>query len=157
MKYIGFEKPQIWLISCRWGLLSGGEWFLWRMDLTINEAYVEANVDQRYEEAMLFLNTCLHFGSVQYLFQIFFYEWEITLKWKGHINGNDKEVKGKVEICNLSEEHDNMDDVDLVRWLFIFKLYEPTGLRNSKHRLIKESTIKEHLSCTSLFIVWVVE
>ena len=90
-------------------------------------------------------------------FQIFFYEWELSLKWKGHLNGNDKEVKGKVEICNLSEEHDNMDDVDLVRWLFIFKLYEPTGLRNSKHRLIKESTIKEHLSCTSLFIVWVVE
>jgi activator of HSP90 ATPase len=44
---------------------------------------------------------------------IFFYEWEIMLKWKGHLNGNDKEVKGKVEICNLSEEHENMEDVDL--------------------------------------------
>ena len=47
-------------------------------------------------------------------FQIFFYEWEIMLKWKGHLNGNDKEVKGKVEICNLSEEHENMEDVDFV-------------------------------------------
>merc|ERR1711963_277059 len=44
---------------------------------------------------------------------IFFYEWEIVLKWKGHVNGNDKEVTGKIEIPNLSEEHDDMDDVDL--------------------------------------------
>jgi len=44
---------------------------------------------------------------------IFFYEWELVLKWKGHVNGNDKEVTGKIEIPNLSEEHDDMDDVDL--------------------------------------------
>jgi len=44
---------------------------------------------------------------------IFFYEWELTLKWKGHVNGNDKEVTGKIEIPNLSEEHDDMDDVDV--------------------------------------------
>jgi len=44
---------------------------------------------------------------------IFFYEWEITLKWKGHVNGSDKEVTGKIEIPNLSEEHDDMKDVDV--------------------------------------------
>ena len=44
---------------------------------------------------------------------IFFYEWELALKWKGHVNGNDKEVTGKIEIPNLSEEHDDMDDVDV--------------------------------------------
>jgi len=44
---------------------------------------------------------------------IFFYEWEITLKWKGHVNGSDKEVTGKIDIPNLSEEHDDMDDVDI--------------------------------------------
>jgi len=44
---------------------------------------------------------------------IFFYEWEITLKWKGHVNGSDKEVTGKIEIPNLSEEHDDMEDVDV--------------------------------------------
>jgi len=44
---------------------------------------------------------------------IFFYEWEICLKWKGHVNGNDKEVTGKIDIPNLSEEHDDMEDVDL--------------------------------------------
>merc|ERR1712102_209836 len=44
---------------------------------------------------------------------IFFYEWEIVLKWKGHVNGIDKEVTGKIEIPNLSEEHDDMEDVDL--------------------------------------------
>jgi len=44
---------------------------------------------------------------------IFFYEWEITLKWKGHVNGKDTEVTGKVEIPNLSEEHSDMKDVDV--------------------------------------------
>jgi len=44
---------------------------------------------------------------------IFFYEWEITMKWKGCVNGKDTEVKGKVEIPNLSEEHDDMKDVDV--------------------------------------------
>jgi len=44
---------------------------------------------------------------------IFFYEWEIALKWKGHVNGKDKEITGKVEIPNMSEEHDDMEDVDV--------------------------------------------
>jgi len=44
---------------------------------------------------------------------IFFYEWEITLKWKGHVNGKETEVTGKIEIPNLSEEHDDMKDVDV--------------------------------------------
>ena len=29
------------------------------------------------------------------------------------MNGNDKEVTGKIEIPNLSEEHDDMEDVDV--------------------------------------------
>ena len=56
------------------------------------------------------------------LFQIFFYEWEISLKWKGNVNGKEKEVSGKVEICNLSEEHENIEDVDLVSPLVLAKL-----------------------------------
>jgi len=44
---------------------------------------------------------------------IFFYEWEITLKWKGNVNGKDTEVTGKIEIPNLSEEHSDMKDVDV--------------------------------------------
>ncbi len=44
---------------------------------------------------------------------IFFYEWELTLKWKGHVNGKEQEVCGKIEIPNLSEEHDDMNDVDI--------------------------------------------
>jgi len=44
---------------------------------------------------------------------IFFYEWEITLKWKGHVNGKENEVTGKIDIPNLSEEHDDMKDVDV--------------------------------------------
>jgi len=44
---------------------------------------------------------------------IFFYEWEITLKWRGFANGKDTEVKGKIEIPNLSEEHEDLKDVDV--------------------------------------------
>lgn len=44
---------------------------------------------------------------------IFFYEWEITLKWRGFANGKDTEVKGKVEIPNFSEEHEDLKDVDV--------------------------------------------
>jgi len=44
---------------------------------------------------------------------IFFYEWEIAVKWKGHANGKDTEVTGKIEIPNLSEEHEDMEDVDV--------------------------------------------
>jgi len=44
---------------------------------------------------------------------IFFYEWELSMKWKGHVNGKETEVQGKVEIPNLSEEHDDMKDVDV--------------------------------------------
>lgn len=41
---------------------------------------------------------------------IFFYEWNIVLKWKGLVD--DEEVTGKVTIPNLSEEND-MDEVEL--------------------------------------------
>lgn len=41
---------------------------------------------------------------------IFFYEWNIVLKWKGVID--DEDVTGKVTIPNLSEEND-IDEVEL--------------------------------------------
>jgi len=45
---------------------------------------------------------------------IFFYEWDLKLKWKGHVNGKEEpEVKGTIEIPNLSEEHTDMKDVDI--------------------------------------------
>jgi len=44
---------------------------------------------------------------------IFFYEWDISLKWKGFANGKDVEVLGKIDIPNLSEEHEDMEDVDV--------------------------------------------
>lgn len=44
---------------------------------------------------------------------IFFYEWEIKFTWKGHVNGKETEVTGTVEIPNLSEEHEDINDVDV--------------------------------------------
>ena len=45
---------------------------------------------------------------------------QITIKglffdnmFSGHVNGNDTEVTGKVEIPNFSEEHTDMKDVDV--------------------------------------------
>ncbi|XP_054271354.1 activator of 90 kDa heat shock protein ATPase homolog 2 [Macrosteles quadrilineatus] len=44
---------------------------------------------------------------------IFFYEWDMTITWKGRLNGADfKEVEGKINIPNLSEEND-VSEVDI--------------------------------------------
>lgn len=43
---------------------------------------------------------------------IFFYEWIIELKWQGETDESDETIEGKVEIPNLSEEHDP-EDVDV--------------------------------------------
>ncbi|KAH6926718.1 hypothetical protein HPB50_021237 [Hyalomma asiaticum] len=40
---------------------------------------------------------------------IFFYEWIIELKWQGEPDDSDEPIEGKVEIPNLSEEHDPSD------------------------------------------------
>jgi len=44
---------------------------------------------------------------------ILFYEWDIVLCWKGSVKGSSSEIQGKIEIPNLSEEHENIDDVDV--------------------------------------------
>ncbi|KAI1295685.1 Activator of 90 kDa heat shock protein ATPase -like protein 1 [Halotydeus destructor] len=44
---------------------------------------------------------------------IFFYEWVIKAKWKGLLNGSSAQIKGTIEIPNLSEEND-ADEVDVV-------------------------------------------
>lgn len=45
---------------------------------------------------------------------IFFYEWDIVLKWEGKIRGDETNTKihGKVTIPNLSEEND-LDEIDI--------------------------------------------
>lgn len=36
---------------------------------------------------------------------IFFYEWDLSLSWKGRLSGSDKEIEGTIKIPNLSEEN----------------------------------------------------
>jgi activator of HSP90 ATPase len=45
---------------------------------------------------------------------IFFYEWDLVLKWQGKILNDDdgKKYKGKITIPNLSEEND-LDEIDI--------------------------------------------
>lgn len=43
---------------------------------------------------------------------IFFYEWVLKCEWKGKVNGSDEEVKGALEIPNLSEEN-SAQEVDV--------------------------------------------
>lgn len=44
---------------------------------------------------------------------IFFYEWDLTMKWEGRlIGGKEDVIKGSVEIPNLSEEND-VSEVDV--------------------------------------------
>lgn len=43
---------------------------------------------------------------------IFFYEWNIVLKWVAPSNADDKKIEGKINIPNLSEEND-ISEVDI--------------------------------------------
>lgn len=43
---------------------------------------------------------------------IFFYEWELVLKWKGQLNATAQSHEGKITIPNLSEEND-LNDVEI--------------------------------------------
>lgn len=43
---------------------------------------------------------------------IFFYEYDILLKWRGSMNDSDEEVEGKINIPNLSEEN-KVDEIDV--------------------------------------------
>ncbi|XP_076047733.1 activator of 90 kDa heat shock protein ATPase homolog 1 isoform X2 [Oratosquilla oratoria] len=43
---------------------------------------------------------------------IFFYEWVLKIDWKGHLFQSDKEIKGHIEVPNLSEENEP-DEVDI--------------------------------------------
>lgn len=44
---------------------------------------------------------------------IFFYEWNVVLKWEGCLDEGEEMYKGKVTIPNLSEEND-LDDIDII-------------------------------------------
>lgn len=50
---------------------------------------------------------------------IFFYEWDLTLNWKGFLSGADKEILGTINIPNLSEEN-TVSEIEVIRWFSIF-------------------------------------
>lgn len=43
---------------------------------------------------------------------IYIYDWDLELKWKGCVNGNDQVVNGIIRIPNLSDEND-VDEFDV--------------------------------------------
>lgn len=56
---------------------------------------------------------------------IFFYEWDIKLKWEGSLAGGKDKVKGEVHIPNLSEENDTSEvDVSIINCImFLLQQY----------------------------------
>lgn len=51
---------------------------------------------------------------------IFFYEWNLVLKWKGKLKGSEENYEGQITIPNLSEENDVSDlDVSYIYTLFL--------------------------------------
>ena len=44
---------------------------------------------------------------------IFFYEWDMEMKWKGALVNGETDVKGTIHVPNLSEEHE-IKDVDVI-------------------------------------------
>lgn len=53
---------------------------------------------------------------------IFFYEWDLTLNWKGSLNDANKEIEGTINIPNLSEEN-SVSEIEVNLILFYFNLY----------------------------------
>jgi activator of HSP90 ATPase len=49
---------------------------------------------------------------------IFFYEWDIVLKWTGRLEGGENEVEGTINIPNLSEEND-ASEIDVSLRVFV--------------------------------------
>lgn len=49
---------------------------------------------------------------------IFFYEWNIVLKWESN-KKSDKKIGGKINIPNLSEEND-ISEVDVSIYIKVF-------------------------------------
>ena len=47
---------------------------------------------------------------------IFFYEWDIILKWKGSMNDSDEDVEGKINIPNLSEENKDLEEKKIIKF-----------------------------------------
>lgn len=43
---------------------------------------------------------------------IVFFEWELKLKWKAKVPGEEKSIEGNIEIPNLSDEN-TVDDLDV--------------------------------------------
>lgn len=53
---------------------------------------------------------------------IFFYEWDLTLNWKGCLNDATKEIEGTINIPNLSEEN-SVSEIEVHVILLYFNLY----------------------------------
>lgn len=45
---------------------------------------------------------------------IFFYEWNLVLKWKGKLKGEEEECEGQIVVPNLSEENE-VSELDVSR------------------------------------------
>jgi len=58
---------------------------------------------------------------------IFFYEWDLTLSWKGQLSGTAKEIEGTINIPNLSEENSvaEIEVIIMLIWLQFLYLLLP--------------------------------
>ena len=43
---------------------------------------------------------------------IVFYEWDVSLKWKGTVKGSNQSIGGSIAVPNLSDEN-TIDDLDV--------------------------------------------
>lgn len=59
---------------------------------------------------------------------IFFYEWNIVLKWQS--SNNEKKIEGKINIPNLSEEND-ISEVDVS--IFKIQIFIYSNIKRSNY------------------------
>jgi activator of HSP90 ATPase len=80
---------------------------------------------------------------------IFFYDWSIKLKWLGHWQDKEGEVKGEIEIPNLSDENE-VEEVDVVVTVENSTKDSSQVLKGMVHRMAPEvirSKLQEYLRC----------
>ncbi|CAI8011645.1 Activator of 90 kDa heat shock protein ATPase homolog 1 [Geodia barretti] len=80
---------------------------------------------------------------------IFFYDWSIKLKWSGMAEGKEGEVKGEIEIPNLSDEN-AVEEVDVIVTVESSGKVVSQTMKEMVHReapIVVRSKLSEYLRC----------
>ncbi|CAH2255347.1 activator of 90 kDa heat shock protein ATPase homolog 1 [Pararge aegeria] len=111
-RWIVEERPDATNVNnWHWTEKNAGPWSQERLKELLNNLKIEQNgIDCKVTEVESIVGEATANNRKGKL--IFFYEWDIKLKWEGLLAGGTDKIKGEVNIPNLSEEND-VSEVDM--------------------------------------------